>query len=184
MQIRCQTHDQAVRVIQVLDQYLARSRFNLNGHAWFGGDNGMTIRTKGRRTWVVINGVRLNIPKGYCGNHCGPCQVRFGGAKKHKTLPFLEGLDWVSFDDMVNDALDSIHHDGDVASGVCVVRKGKRRRMDYYGRDGGEFDREGYDYEDFCGRTAPPSEYQEGTPGIIGWGKECTEAPFEEAEAV
>jgi hypothetical protein len=168
MLIRCKTWEDAQAAIHAVSQHLRQSRFRAD----------LDLKWTGRRYLVVISTVRLLTPKGYCGNHAGPCRLT---GRKHYSRSFLEGLDWVSFDDMLNDALDSINHDGDVKSSLCLIRKGKCRRMDYFGQDGGEFDYSGDQYEDWCGKQAPPSEYHWGTPGIIGWRKECVEAPHEEA---
>jgi hypothetical protein len=181
MIIKCKSWEAAQAAVDVIEKYLRESRFFIDTRAsCLGGTGGITIRHNSRRVWIVLNGIRLRAAKGYCGNHAGPCRVT---GKKHQRNRFLEGLDWVSFDDMLNDALDSIHHDGNVESAVCVIRKGRRRRVDYYGRDGGEFDRDTNAFEDYCGRLAPPSEHQRGTPGIIGWREGCVESPYEEAAA-
>lgn len=109
--------------------------------------------------------------KDYCGQHGGPCQVPFGGPRPHKKSKCLEGLDWVSFNDMINDALDSIGHDGNVASSVCIIRKGRKRRMMYDCGGDGDWDKDTDDefYTDNCGMPPIISAHTEGTPGILGY---------------
>jgi hypothetical protein len=120
--------------------------------------------------------------KGYCGNHAGPCR---NTGKKHRKMNYLEGLDWVFFNDMVNDALDSIQHCGDVESSVCKIRKGICRRMLYYGTPGGKFDRDGIGcycccFQEHHQKNLLPTAYEPGTPGIIGWHKDAKEMPYDD----
>jgi hypothetical protein len=171
----------ARKVITTLNRFIAKSRFIVSGSG-YSNPGGITTAFRPRLGYEVrILGIRLRVPKGYCGNHAGPCRVT---GRRHKTLNYLEGLDWVSWNEMLNDALDSIRFDGDVASSHCIIRKGRRRRLDYLGVDAGEFDRDTDAYGDYCGRKAPPCDYHWGTPGIIGWGVECVEAPYDEPAAV
>lgn len=118
---------------------------------------------------IKILKVRVKAGKAYCGNHPYGCEI--GGVDKK--AKFLEGADWVEFDDLLNDALDSLLVDAKVSSSVCILRKGRRRRTNYDGNYNGggrnaQWDKDApdHDYEDYCGRIAPPSEFPEGTPGI------------------
>lgn len=118
---------------------------------------------------IDIVNVRLRSKKEYCGNHSGPCPVRFGPERKHRRAYFLEGADWVEFNDLVNDVLDQLQANANVYTSVCWLRKGKRRRTEY--GEGSRFNGEWAkhadetDYIDYCGREAPPSEFPSGTPG-------------------
>ena len=136
---------------------LARSRFTA------------TLVDERHGRWFVLNiyDVRLRQKKDYCGNHAGPCLVR---EKRHFETRYLEGADWVAFNDMLNDVLDRLEAAADVASGHCTVRRGRRRRV-HYGANGQIWDRYGYegDYEDWCGRKAARSTYPDSTPGIPEW---------------
>lgn len=163
--IRCKSHEDALRVEQVVGQHLARSRFTLTTVRCRGG---MRVEWTGSRYQVAIRGVRLRQIKDYCGSHAGPCLLT---GRKHRHSRYLEGLDWVSFNDMVNDALDSIDFDGDAGSPVCNIRKGRERRVEYTADQNGDWHREGdyMDYVDCCGQPPVASGYVEGTPGIFGW---------------
>jgi hypothetical protein len=152
--VRCKTNEEAVRVQAVLSSFLSLSRFTAR------------LVVDGKR--VNLETVRLRVGKDYCGNHPGPCKV---SGRDHRVFKYLEGLDWVSFNDMVNDALDSIWHSGNAGSSFCSVRKTGRRRVSYYmtERDDWEKIGETWEYEDWRGQVAPASEYPSGTPGIPGW---------------
>lgn len=117
-------------------------------------------------TLVKIRNIRLKEKKPYCGNHPNACDIH-GGRKG----TWLEGADWVDFNDTLNDVLDMHHVDARVRSSVCEIRDGKRRRIaydSYWFRNQFQWTKDGSycDFEDFCGRVAPASEYPEGTPGL------------------
>lgn len=156
-EINC-TIDVAGRIIKSIKSSIQRSRFVVGQIA---------ANTKGRKTSVAMSQIRLKESKSYCQNHCGPCRNQ--GVQHHRKAKYLEGADWVAFNDMVNDVLDRLNHNGNAGSSVCVVRKGKCRRVDYFGVDGGEFDKEGNNYVDYCKKKALASECQNGTPGILQW---------------
>jgi hypothetical protein len=109
--------------------------------------------------------VRLRSSKAYCGNHPGACQ-RGGKDRKGR---FLEGADWVEFNDMLNDVLDKLKVDARVESSVVLVRRGRERCVEYFQQQGrgrnAEWEKTGL-YADYCGQEAPPSDFPEGTPGI------------------
>lgn len=178
--IKCKDREEAAKVATVIGRYLANSRFYLARTGAYGNPGGITINSTSRGATVSITGIRLKTPKGYCGNHAGPCRLT---GRKHNRAAFLEGLDWVSWNDMLNDALDSVKHDGDAGSGTCKIRKGRQRRIDYLGKQGGEFDRDtdASGYQDRCGTIGVISNYEWGTPGIIGWEANRVESPYEEA---
>lgn len=168
------------RAEYAIRKYIARSRFTCAFYhercpAKLGG-------------WAVrLQMVRLRVPKDYCGQHPGPCPVRFGGSPPHRHTRFLEGADWVAFDDMVNDALDRARVAAEVWSkgqeflSRFFIRHGESRRVEYPA-----------DYRDFHGRyfmiwdhedlpgyfddghfgvrgDAPRSAYPIGTPGVPQW---------------
>lgn len=116
---------------------------------------------------VKLSKIRLKASKEYCGNHAGPCQIK--GVHKNKKANFLEGSDWIAFNDGVNDLLDKLKVEASVTSSICVMRKGLLRRTEYSGIDGGEFDKEGDEYLNNIGGKAMKSYCQEGTPGIQRW---------------
>lgn len=163
--IKCKSAVEAENVRLTISDFLTRSRFTI----------GSMSTEYSRGFQVEIRDIRLKVSKGYCGNHAGPCKVQGG---KRRKMSCLEGLDWVSWNDMLNDALDSIHHDGSARSSLCIIRKGKKRRTSYSGYDDtGEWfrDASSHDYIDNCGKEPIQSDYPEGTPGIIGWSVDCVE---------
>jgi hypothetical protein len=121
------------------------------------------------KTVIKIRNIRLVESRKYCGNHPNECE--FPGAPSRKAK-YLEGADWVEFNDMINDILDALRVNANVATAVCIVRKGEKRRI-YYGshmrghfwqwnRDDGE-----HAYEYFIlDEDSPNSEFPFGTPGV------------------
>lgn len=129
---------------------------------------------------VKIEYVRLRNKKPYCGAHPGPCLL----GRKERVMSCLEGLDWVGFNAMLNDALDAKHKNVDVFSfnreavvrgGRYFIRRGTQRRTAYpytyrdmfasWTQDSGAFET---DFADYCGKKAPPDFKGleiDGTPG-------------------
>lgn len=106
--------------------------------AWAAGFDCLTV--------IELRGVRLKESRPYCGNHAGPCDANNPHARKNKDgskpkSKCLEGLDWISVHNIVNDWLDSIPDSvsevftsGAECDGgkIYVRREGKRRmRWDY-----------------------------------------------------
>lgn len=177
--IRCADENDARLIANLVHQRVEDSRFCFARMSAFGADGGIHIERIGRRWFVAIRAIRLRRSKDYCGNHAGPCI--FGAGKKHAHRRYLEGLDWVSWNDMINDLLDSVGHDGDVRSTSVIVRKGRRRRTVYCGTPGLEFDMDtaDVDYVDYTFKSAPPSYCEEGTPGVYGYDMQ-SQLTFEE----
>lgn len=91
--------------------------------------------------------VRLITSTPYCGNHAGPCIVRFAGVRARRTGRWLEGEDWIKVHALVNGVLDAYGVACDVYTNGAdvftvpgipkkrmVVRSatlGARRRFDY-----------------------------------------------------
>lgn len=142
---------------------------------------------------IKIENVRLRNKKDYCKQHPGPCPINpfFPVAPKHWRATYLEGADWVGFNDGLNDVLDRLHVDADVFSfnresraRKFFIRKGKERRHSYFeeypvlgrpeiaGWIAGDKD----DFGDYCGVAAPRSSYTHGTPGFACWTLEQEEA--------
>ncbi len=121
---------------------------------------------------IKIKNVRLRDKKLYCGNHPAECEVNFAGVEPRQRMgPWLEGLDWVEFNDRINDILDELNTSANVFTSVCKIRKDTRRRI-FYGYHRLAFntewnkDEDDSCYEDWCGKEAPASEYPFGTPGL------------------
>lgn len=137
----------------------------------------------GGKLGLKVECIRLRRKKGYCGAHPGPCQVT---GRKHKKAAYLEGLDWVGFNALINDMLDEISasclvfsfNRECVQSGRYFIRRDTSRRTRYpfqYIMDGRNalWTQDKVDYEtcfaDHCGKPPPvfDAAYQDldGTPG-------------------
>ena len=162
--ISVRSEPEALQVVATLYSYLDRSRFTVGRIE--------TVKRPRKGVDVRLYSIRLKTAKDYCGSHPGPC--RFTG-RKHKSFRFLEGLDWCSFNDMVNDMLDRLDMEAGVRSSTCWIRKGGKRRINYgmtvgfFGHVDWQPDGDESDYQDCCLKEAPPTEHPTGTPGIFGW---------------
>lgn len=132
------------------------------------------ITTTPRR--VEMRNIRLKAKKDYCGNHPLPCPVRPGQAHKpHKHHKFLEGADWVAFNDMVNDVLDAHNITANVGSSLVTTRMGDERCVCYDSQPLGngidnEWRKNSGCFENHMGETdVARSDYPPGTPGIPQW---------------
>lgn len=115
------------------------------------------------RTLKILN-VRLREKKPYCGSHPGACQI----PRKHASYRYLEGADWVEFNDLLNSVLDRDSIKARVESTVVVLRQGYERCIEYraqgsHGRNA-EWAKYGI-YENHCGKQSPASRFPIGTPG-------------------
>lgn len=118
---------------------------------------------------VVISRIRLKESKEYCGNHPAECEVN--GIGKPRKANYLEGLDWVEFNDLLNDILDQFSVEANVASSVCIIRQGFKRRVNYemsrqFSQNQWTKKGDDDDYVNYCGVDAPASSYPYGTPGL------------------
>jgi hypothetical protein len=150
--IKDNTHPLVVR--QALMDALSSSRFTFDSESI------------DYRRFKIVN-VRLRSSKAYCGNHPGACQID----GKDRRGSYLEGADWVEFNDMLNDVLDRLKVDARVESSVVLVRRGRERCVEYlyvqHPWRNAEWEKIGI-YKDYCGKKAPMSKFPEGTPGIYG----------------
>jgi hypothetical protein len=125
-------------------------------------------------TFINLGSIRLKEKKQYCGNHPEACNLLF--PKKEPTAPFLEGADWVEFNDRLNDVLDASRVSAYVYSVQVVIRRGLERctayvvsqksidrQMRWVGNT--EWGRLGV-FADWTGSPAPRASFPEGTPGI------------------
>lgn len=147
--IKLKDSSQTDKVYKAILKELSKSRF--------------TSEVSNNQNKIQFSQVRLRESKGYCGNHSGPC--RLTGQKHHK-MKFLEGADWVGFNDMLNDILDKLSIEANVASSHCVIRKGFERRYRYTGVDGGEWNKDEPCYLNNCGKGPLLSTFPIGTPGL------------------
>lgn len=165
-------------VKDTLETLLTQSRFTARLTVEFSPN-----QCKGRHVLKISN-VRLRQKKSYCGQHPNACVVRLF-PRKHKNASYLEGADWVAFDDMLNDMCDKMEWEADIWSkslefkGKMIVRTGRRRRIRYRSEcritHGGwphyQWDTTFHD-EDFADRVGlftVRSQYPEDTPGIAEW---------------
>ena len=81
---------------------------------------------------LSIHQIRLKASKSYCGNHPYPCPVT-PFERRHRKGKWLEGADWVGFNDLINDVLDDLAVDADVGSSLVTIRKGRKRCVRYEG---------------------------------------------------
>jgi hypothetical protein len=126
-------------------------------------------------SYVKLRNIRLKEKKLYCGNHPNACENPFG---KPRQGVYLEGADWVEFNDRLNDACDKFDVHANIRSSILIVRKGFNRRTCYgshvfsrgliMGNTIWEWNKDEDDdfYENYCGKVAPNSSYPFGTPGI------------------
>jgi hypothetical protein len=123
-------------------------------------------QSNSRTGWLKLRTIRLKEAKPFCGSHPIACDIAGGRRAK-----FLEGADWVEFNDLINDVCDDLGISADIKTAVCQIRDGRRRRIRYdaywqvnqwqwvmHGDDN--------DYKDWCKKDAPDSWYPEGTPGL------------------
>lgn len=152
MRIRFDDPSRMVGMVLAIERALASSRFTIDPAITFEG-----------KATIKLRSVRLRQAKPYCGNHAGPCRV--GRPSQHRRLRYLEGADWVEFNDLINNVLDQCEVSAKAWTSVCVIRVGRCRRVEYNGYIlNGEWHKTGK-HEDWCGRAAPRSTYPSGTPG-------------------
>lgn len=53
---------------------------------------------------IELKSIRLKTSKEYCGSHPGACELAF---REHRNRKYLEGADWVEFNDMLNIYMDT-----------------------------------------------------------------------------
>jgi len=121
---------------------------------------------------LSVKQIRLKESKPYCGNHPIACEVIPGN--KVRKANYLEGADWVEFNDLLNDVCDWYCVSANIRSAVCIVRKDVRRRTHYgYASTGRinvpwewRMDEDDKFYVDYRVKRAPDSSFPDGTPGI------------------
>lgn len=133
------------------------------------------------RPAIILRRIRLVRAKPYCGQHAGPCLRR--SPRRERCSSYLEGADWVAFNDMLNDAFNRTRLRVSIWSkgpelGLFFTRLGDRSRIQYSAShslliapelllwDTGYF--EGDFSNKYFGRRRPMprSVFPAGTPGI------------------
>ena len=122
------------------------------------------------RNKLNLSKIRLKTNKEYCGSHPDSCEIDNGPSRKGN---FLEGADWVEWNDMLNNILDANGIGANIKSSVCWVRKGTHRRIAYhshmpnFGRNRQwNMDEPEYNYVCGFGKGLMISEFPKGTPGV------------------
>ncbi len=190
MHIKPRDHRQCPQLADAVRSWLVDSRFTADVHVECSTRLGRTVK---------IEHIRLRVKKGYCGAHPGPCQTDLFFDRPHMVAHYLEGSDWIGYDEGINDLLDRLEIDANVwtynqesTSGRYYIRKGRRRRLVYgmVTRNDGirtfnHWERVATkdEYADYCGKIAPRAEYPSGTPGSADWRPDLEEVYVEQAEA-
>jgi len=91
MDLKFRNSNDKQRIARSLQSFVRRSRFTFD------------LVDAGERLLRIYK-VRLRTRRYYCGNHPNVCNVDNG--RKHPKALFLEGADWVDFNDRLNDILD------------------------------------------------------------------------------
>jgi hypothetical protein len=158
------------RLRRLLLKEVEKSRFTLRAD----------LEHLGKQPGVKVTEVRLRNAKDFCGQHPGPCVALF--PRPHRRHKFLEGLDWVGFNQMFNNLMDRKKIDCDFFSynremrggGRYYIRKGTLRRLKYPFETvngifhlwlPGTFEE---DFIDCCGKPPPAIPWyveDAGTPG-------------------
>ena len=184
MFVRSRETARCEEIVDAVNAWLASSRFRAGRvHA---------LEHERWRRVVEIRDVRLRQKKRYCGQHPNECLNKL---RKEPMGSWLEGADWIGFNDGLNDLFDRMHLEADVwsfnrdagylsptgffrAYNQYFIRKGRCRRVTYDSafwelpklNVGGFWFwlRDGV-FADWIGKTAPRSTYPEGTPGLADW---------------
>ena len=172
MKVTCKSLTEASAVTDALKRSMHLSRFKCE----YDMANKSAMQ---RGNWyVTLSEVRLLESRPYCGNHPAECERPHPHGHKLRKAAYLEGTDWVAFNDMVNDTLDNLGHEGNAATAICVIRTNGRRRTNYgmyRSFNQNQWEKTGHldqDYADCRGKTAPISDYPFGTPGTYAWKKD------------
>lgn len=176
MFIRLKDLVRSVSVLRMLRAKLEKSRFTAHVSELYNHPR--------HRYVIEVRNVRLRERKEYCGQHPCACPV-LPFLKRHQTGRWLEGADWIGFNDMLNDVLDRCAVSADVwsynreaGSGKYFIRRDEKRRTRYMeavieGIDilafRWDITFDPLDFEDYCGRKAPRSDFPYGTPGLAEW---------------
>jgi hypothetical protein len=177
MFIRCKNPSDNVKACIALKDKLEESRFTATV---------FPMSHRRHKEVVRIETVRLRIKKDYCGQHPCACVA----VRKHRKGHWLEGADWIGFNDLLNLVLDELQLDADVwsynrearLSNKYMVRIGRKRRI-CYGEKAITHHWQTFflwdgkihacDFEDCIGKQPPQTEYPYGTPGLAEWRRDA-----------
>jgi len=184
MKIELKTHAyNSAKLVPVLKDVIAASRFTADVK-----DCGYSSQSKSAKGGVVdIKKIRIRGESRVdCEGHPGPCVLPLPWQLviPRKRSKFLEGADWVEFDDLLNAMCDALGLEANIYSwnrdtdkpGRFVIRKGRQRRVVYDCHEvwrGGFLIGRAWDnngpadhFKDCIGAIPPTSEFMEGTPGL------------------
>lgn len=120
----------------LLHKKIQRSRFTVGGYRT-GGIETFEPGYHSRHGKMRIHNIRLKRNKPYHGPSPTPRRpmkrTPWGrrGNEKIARMGFLEGADWVEFNDLLNDFCDEQGLCANVFSSVCMIRRGWFRRISY-----------------------------------------------------
>jgi hypothetical protein len=173
------------RVERLFEHYLPKSRFRLLFDRQRVSQR-ISAKPYAESFALRLLQIRLKNKKYYCGQHPGPCPInRIFAPPPHPLCHLLEGLDWVSLDDMVNDILDRhsiealVWSHGTEFDRKFFIRRHQQRRTNYPMRlfrypdvwawethqSLAEWDSSHFGVSN----DATRSRYPEGTPGVPEW---------------
>jgi hypothetical protein len=165
MYVKCKSRDRESDVFTALVFAIRKSRFTAE-------------LEYDKKYGIKLYNIRLKRAKPYCGQHPGPCVALF--PRPHRNHRYLEGLDWVGWNQMLNDVLDKMEVEADAFSfnresltPRYFIRRGRLRRLKYPYEYRGNFAHwtQGSIEEDFvdCNGKEPPAipwyVVDAGTPG-------------------
>ena len=140
---------------------------------------------------IELKSIRLKTSKEYCGSHPGACELAF---RQHKNRKYLEGADWVQFNDMLNIYMDAnqiscviwsnpVERQNSQRGERLRIRIGMHRRINYdmrpsegpfFGNATWELNGEIKDFVIADKNLTCYSAFPEGTPGIhVGLNYSC-----------
>lgn len=130
MWIKPKNPDDIDKIVTAVRQWLEESRFTAEVYGKFHSRWKHAIR---------VERVRKRAKEIYCGQHPNECVANPFFDRKERKGRWLEGSDWVGFNDGLNDVLDGLEVEADVWSynrealkaGRYFIRKGRCRRVDY-----------------------------------------------------
>lgn len=139
------------------------------GHGRFKG-GGLTLLRIRRKKGSLHFGFAPNANE-------APMRTRGWGSREYRPckVKFLGGLDWIEFNDLLNDFADHHKLNADIGTGQCVLRRGMKRRIGYYASE---------QTLKWCGRERQifawdrvPKARADEQPGFVD-GNKCPLLPF------
>lgn len=107
-----------------LKSFIGRTRFRIGSL--------YSKRVSGRKycALFIINEVRLKNKRPYFGFGAMAGSGK-GAGPKIKQATYLQGVDWIEFNDLLNDLCDKENVSSRIWTGTCLIRDGMKRRIRY-----------------------------------------------------